>query len=214
MADDRNVIAAFSEEHAERLTGITKSQLRYWDRIGFYVPAYAEGNRRIPFSRIYSFQDIVALRVLDSLRNVNNVPLGHLRKVSERLSQYGIDRWTGVQLWALNRKVIWQGPNDEKPQEVISGQYVMPVVLKAIIADTERLVAAMNTRDEKLHGMIEKSRFVSHNAAVLAGTRIPVNAIKRFAEAGYNVAEILKEYPDLTTKDVEAAIAYVSRAAA
>ena len=44
--------------------------------------------------------------------------------------------------------------------------------------------------------------------ALIPGTRIPARAIKRFAKAGYSVAQILKEYPDITAADVEAAIAY------
>lgn len=44
--------------------------------------------------------------------------------------------------------------------------------------------------------------------AVIAGTRIPVDAIKEFADAGYTVPQIMKEYPTLDRRDVEAAISY------
>ena len=40
----------------------------------------------------------------------------------------------------------------------------------------------------------------------LAGTRIPVHAIKSFHDHGYSVSEIIGEYPDLTSEDVEAAL--------
>ena len=84
MAQDAgNLIRAFSEDHVERLTGISKGQLRYWDRTGFFVPAFAHGNRRAAFSRVYSFKDVAALRVLNVLRNQYAVPLQHLRKVAE-----------------------------------------------------------------------------------------------------------------------------------
>ena len=36
-----NVIAAFSEEHVSRLTGLSKTQLRYWDQTGFFTPSYS-----------------------------------------------------------------------------------------------------------------------------------------------------------------------------
>ncbi len=45
-------------------------------------------------------------------------------------------------------------------------------------------------------------------AWVLAGTRIPTGAIRRFAEAGYTVNQILREYPSLTREDVAAALAH------
>lgn len=41
---------------------------------------------------------------------------------------------------------------------------------------------------------------------MIAGTRVRVSTIRRFLEAGYSTAEILKEYPTLTEADVEAAV--------
>ena len=214
MTSTQKLIAAFSEDHAEQLTGITKSQLRYWDRTGFYQPSYAEENRRIAFSRVYSFKDIVALRVLNVLRNQYGVALQHLRDVSDKLSHMADDRWIGVRLWVINRRVIWQEPSTEKPQEVVSQQYVVPLELEAVVADTKNDVSKLNSRDESKKGVIEQSRFVNHNAPVIAGTRILVDAIKRFSEAGYSAARIISEYPDLTDKDVEAALAYKQSLAA
>jgi uncharacterized protein (DUF433 family) len=43
---------------------------------------------------------------------------------------------------------------------------------------------------------------------VLAGTRIPTQAIWNFYRAGYKMLAILKEYPRLTAKDVQAAIEF------
>ena len=211
MGASESVVAAFSEESASRLTGITKSQLRYWDREDFYRPSYAEDNRRVPFSRVYSFHDIVALRVLNALRNQFGVSLQHLREVSKKLSHLAEDRWTGTKLWVLKRRVVWQEPGTNRPLEVLSGQYILAVALEVFVEDTKKAVATLNKRDESKLGRIEKSRYVNHNAPVIAGTRIPVEAIKRFSDAGYTTAQIIKEYPDLTDKDIEAALAYESR---
>jgi len=41
---------------------------------------------------------------------------------------------------------------------------------------------------------------------MVAGTRIPTRAIRNFKEAGYTVDQIIAEYPDLTPRDVEAAL--------
>jgi uncharacterized protein (DUF433 family) len=41
---------------------------------------------------------------------------------------------------------------------------------------------------------------------VIAGTRIPIAAIRSFADAGYSADEILAQYPSLTADDVEAAL--------
>jgi len=200
-----NVISAFAEDHVERLTGVSRAQLHHWDKSGFYLPSFADKNRSTPFSRVYSFKDIVALRVLNSLRNQFNVSLQHLREASERLSHLAADKWTGTRLWVLNKKVVWQEPGSGKPQEIISGQYVVPVVLEIVVADTIKAIAELNIRGLSKIGQIEKSRYIGHNAPVFAGTRIPVSAINRYFAAGYSVPEILKEYPDLSAADVEAA---------
>src|SRR5437867_8170175 len=98
-----SVIAAFSEEQVERLTGLTTHRLRYWDRTNFFRPTFGEDNRRVPYSRVYSFKDVASLRVLAILINQYNVSLQHLRQVSDRLKHLNEDRWTKTNLYVLNR---------------------------------------------------------------------------------------------------------------
>jgi uncharacterized protein (DUF433 family) len=50
-----------------------------------------------------------------------------------------------------------------------------------------------------------------HNAWVVAGTRIPTEAIWNFHAAGYDAEAIIREYPRLTPDDVRAAIDFESR---
>lgn len=68
MSDTDEAVRAFSAEHVVKLTGLSQSQLRYWDRTGFFQPEYASENRRSPFSRVYSFQNVAGLRTLGILR--------------------------------------------------------------------------------------------------------------------------------------------------
>ncbi|MBA3667402.1 MAG: MerR family transcriptional regulator [Sphingomonas sp.] len=77
MLDISNVIAAFDEDHASRLTRLSISRLRYWAKTGFFAPSYIEESAAAPYSRFYSFRDIVALRTLEMLRVKNGVPLQH-----------------------------------------------------------------------------------------------------------------------------------------
>jgi uncharacterized protein (DUF433 family) len=206
MQNSGNVVAAFSEEDASRLTGVSRTQLRYWDRQGFYKPAYGSSNFS-GFARVYSFKDIVALRVLDTLRNQFRVKLGHLREVKQKLGFLAEDdRWTGVKLYPLNGRVVWIEQNTGIAQEILSGQYVVPVVIDLVIADTHERVASLNKRDASVRGHIERVRNVSHNEPIFVGTRITVAAIKRYLAAGYSTEFILSEYPDLTVEDVNAAM--------
>jgi uncharacterized protein (DUF433 family)/DNA-binding transcriptional MerR regulator len=217
MASTRTVLAAFSEDQTERLTGVSRSQLRYWDRIGFYRPTYSENNRRLAFSRIYSFKDIVALRVLHVFRNRHKISLQHLREVSVKLKQLNSNPecWIETKLYPLNGQVVWYEQGTELPQVVTSGQYVAPIVLSEVVQDTKRDVVYIPApRDISKVGGVEKSKYIQHNAAVISGTRIPIAAIQRFSKAGYSVEQILKEYPDITPKDVEAALNYKDSSAA
>lgn len=207
MADPGSIIAAFSEEQVEALTGLTSSQLRYWDRTGFYSPAFAAENRRVAYSRVYSFLDIVALRTLGVLRNQYNVPLQQLRKAAKKLAHLSHDLWTRTTLYVLNREVIFEEPGTGKPQVITTGQYVVPIPLKVVVNDTKRDVEALKGRPAESRG-VERSRYVNHNAWVVGGTRVPTAAIRRFAEAGYSTEAIIKEYPDLKAEDVEAALTH------
>jgi DNA-binding transcriptional MerR regulator/uncharacterized protein (DUF433 family) len=206
MSALKSVITAFSEDQVERLTGLSKAQLRYWDRTEFFAPKFAEEDRHRAYSRLYSFKDVVALRTINVLRNQHNVPLQHLRKVAEKLNHLKDDLWTRTKLYVLGRKVIFHEPGTGRPREIVSGQYVIGVLLKTIVADTKKDVEKMHRRDPSKVGRIERSRFVNHNSWVIGGTRIPTAAIRRFKEAGYTNAQILKEYPDLKPRDIAAAL--------
>ncbi|MBI3453496.1 MAG: DUF433 domain-containing protein [Rhodospirillales bacterium] len=206
MLDIGNVVAAFSEDQVLRLTGLTKGRLRYWDKSDFFKPSFAGENKRLAYSRFYSFKDVVALRTLEMLRVQNNVPLQHLRKVAETLAHLKDDLWTKTTLYVCNRKVVFMNPETGEPQEVVSGQYLLGIPLQRVIADTSNDIEQMKKRSNDEVGQITRSRAIVHNAWVISGTRIPVGAIKRLREDGYSVEAIIAEYPDLTADDVKAAI--------
>jgi DNA-binding transcriptional MerR regulator len=122
--DIGNLVAAFSEEQIGRMVGLSKSRLRYWARTGFFRPSFVEEDGRLPYSRCYSFKDIVALRTLEMLRVQNSVPLQHLRKVAETLSHMRDDLWTSTTLFVVNKKVSLVNPEFGQPQEIVSGRAV------------------------------------------------------------------------------------------
>ena len=135
--------------------------------------------------------------------------------MSERLARSTDDRWTGVRLYVIGKKVAWQEPGTDRPQEIVSRQYVLPTIqLEGVVSDTRRDIASLNARSEEQIGKIKKSKNINRNAAVIAGTRIRVLAIKRLHAAGYSVEQIIKEYPDISEKDVEAALDYIDDRAA
>lgn len=201
-----NIHAAFSEDQVERLTGISNRQLRYWDRTDFFKPQYAEENRRVAFSRVYSFTDVVSLRVLNVLRNQFGIPLQHLRRVAKTLPHMSEAKWGATQLFVLGRKVVLAERGTEDYLEIVRKQYVIPIELQSVVTDTQRDIETLKKRDQNLVGGITRTRNVCHNAWVIAGTRIPVAAIQRFSSAGYSIQQIREEYPGLTETDIESAI--------
>lgn len=212
-AETNSVISAFSEEQVAKLTGLTVHQLRHWDRTGFYSPAYADENRRAPFSRIYSFKDLVSLQILRALRNDLGCSLQHLREVKQKLEHLGDDKWSRTTLYVLRRKVVFHDSETGELREPVSGQAVFQLPLQVAKANMEGAVRNLRSRDRAKIGTIEQHRRVAHNAFVIGGTRIPVEAIKSFHRAGYTIEGILAEYPDITREDVEAAIAHREKGA-
>jgi uncharacterized protein (DUF433 family) len=211
---DAHVIGAFSEEHAERLTGVSRHQLRRWDRIGFLKPSFGWRDRSEDFSRVYSFRDIVSLRVLNDLRNRKKVPLQHLRKVSEALSHLGDAKWTATTLYVLGKRVVFDDPRTSQREEIVSGQRVFDIPLRVVIADMKQAVANLNRRGGKAQGQIVRNRNIMQNEPVFSMTRIPIATVLRYLEAGYSNDRIIAEYPDLTPADIVAARAYDRRSAA
>jgi len=206
--DISNVVAAFSEEQIERIVGLTKGRLRYWAKTDFFRPTFAGDNPRAPFSRFYSFRDMVALRTLEMLRVQNSVPLQHLRKVAEKLAHLKSDLWIRTTLFVVHREVVFINPESGQPESVLSGQYVLGIPLAKVIEDTKRDVVSFTRRREGTFGRITRTRGVVHNRPVIAGTRIPVASVVRLREDGFSDEEIIAEYPDLTTADIQAALIY------
>ena len=202
----KNVIAAFTEDQVEKLTGISVRQLRNWDRAKFFAPSMAYEDRSQPLSRLYSFRDVVSLKILNALRNELNVPLQHLRQVKEKLAHLGDDMWSKTTLYVLNKKVAFENPETRAKEEVVSGQGILQIPLEVVTGDMRRAVDDLRKRDETLVGQIEKKKGIANNKPVIAGTRIPVSTIKAFADEGYTVSQIREEYPTLTEADIVAAI--------
>ena len=210
--DSNVIISAFTEDHVERLAGISKRQLRHWDQIGFFTPSFADENRRSAYSRVYSFRDVVCLQVLKVMRNDIGVSLKHLRDVKAKLAHLGDDIWSKTTLYVVKKRVVFHDPESGNPREVVDGQFVFDMPLEVVKSNMQAAVSRLWERDSQQIGSVSQNRRVSHNARVVAGTRIPVRNIVEFSDAGYSVEQIVKEYPTLSEADVRAAMESVKAA--
>lgn len=74
----------FTADQASRLTACTAHQLRYWDRINLVKPSVQSTGGRPGVRRLYSFRDLVALRVIRSLLE-GGMSLQRVRRAIEYL---------------------------------------------------------------------------------------------------------------------------------
>jgi uncharacterized protein (DUF433 family) len=207
---DSNILGAFGEDQVSDLTKLSRAQLRAWNRRGFIRPEYFQGNsdKRSPFAYIYSFKDLLKLRVLNQLRNIYNVPMKELIRVERELAHLGDDKWTNQRLWVLNRRVVFEEPESSKKREIASKQFVAEIPLEVVTSDARNDIRRLNERSAASSGKIVSKKHLHSSNPVLAGTRIPVSAIAGYLNAGYTAAAIIEQFPGLTVEDIKAASRY------
>lgn len=205
MVAANSVISAFTEDHAAFLTGLTKGQLRAWDRRRFFVPNHAYEKRSEAYSRIYSFKDIVGLKTLSVLRNVYHISFNELKRVASELTRRGYDHWADTRLYVVNKAVHFLDAETGKVESLRDGQYAMLPIID-VISEVNSKVLELKNRNESQIGHVDRNKFTMRNSWVVAGTRIPTATIRRYADAGFSEEHILKEYPTLTREDVREAL--------
>jgi len=205
MSVDRDVEAhAFTADTVSSLTGVSLRQLQYWDEQRFIAPALTarKGRGR---KRLYSFRDLVSLRVAGQLRKLG-ISLQQIRKVHSHLKKLDYRQpLAELRFFVADGRLYFQEANTIRaghlPEQVIAN-YVVP--LAGIAHDLAGQVAKLH---ERKPGEIERRRGTLGGQPVIKGTRVTVGAIKRLARDGATRTEILEMYPDLKPADIEAALA-------
>lgn len=199
------VVAALSEGQVVAITGLSKGQLRAWDKRGFFVPRYAYEDRSSAYSRIYSFKDAVGLRTLARLRAKHRISIARLERLAGKMELDGIEHWADARVWVIKGEPHYLRPSVDEVEGFETGQLAMLPIIDVIHEVTDK-VESLKKRNAETIGQVERQKFVARNSWVLSGTRIPTAAIRRFVDAGYTKKEILEEYPTLTDTDIEAAL--------
>lgn len=203
MSEGSHVVSLLSADQVRRLTGLSKHQLAYWDETGFFSPRHA-GERGERFGRVYSFEDLVGLRVI-ALMRLGGVPLQELRRVGQWLND-NRGFWAGRIFYVRGKRVYWDDDEGVRIGTRQPGQSEMPIAMDQVTEDMRDAVARLRRRQPDQIGKVEQRRYVAGHQAVIAGTRIPVRAIRQLHDAGYDADAIKREYPQLTDEDVAAAL--------
>lgn len=189
---------AFTTNEAQRLTGLSARRLQYWDETNFIRPSVAARQGR-GWPRLYSFRDLIQLRVAVQLRD--RLSLQALRRLKAALdteAPFATVRFALLQ----DDEVVYLGPEGHYEAARKPGQIVLEfeVPLREIRSTLQRDVEQLRVR--KGAGRVEKRRGVIGNQAAFAGTRIRPEAVSRAIAAGWPDSQILEEYPDLRAADI------------
>lgn len=213
MAIVSKIPKIYTDEQAARLARISITQIRYWDSTGFFQPSIAYENRRAAFSRIYSFDDVVALRVLGELRNSFDVSLQHLRKVRDKF-RMPQSAWADEEIFVNKKRVYFKNERGNFQSAETDEETLPNIPLPQVIASVKEDARALDIRSDAWLGKKTKKASVARKAEVFQGTRIPVDVVKEYFDEGLGVDDILKDYPTLTEADISAAINWLGIVAA
>lgn len=196
----------YNTRMASALTGATLSQLRHWRQDKGHgtllVPARGLGGKSL-----YSFQDVVALRMFVSLRQRTS-----LQKI-RRAVAYLVEQHPATHLSAHSlragpggRTIVWIADDGDFVDVVEHpGQPGIRVVMEQVFSEfmTEdgrkvpdlRVPAPGLTIDREIRG----------GYPVLQGTRLPYDAVSSLAADGLTDSEIIEIYPTATPEGIAGA---------
>lgn len=154
---------AFTSHQASRLTGCTPRQLRYWDQVGLVSPSIQRTGGRSGVPRLYSFRDLVALRVVKSLLD-GGMSLQRVRRAFEYLR-----RNAGLEGHLSEVKLITDGVSifkvARRKGEIIDalrqGQMAFFVAIDQIARGVDAQVAAFRRdREQFIRALRDAARHV------------------------------------------------------
>lgn len=203
MAMDEHLFAV-PRQTAARLAQVSLRRLDYWASTGLVGPATdRQLGRRGRRVRLYESRDLLAVMVAAELRR-RGISLQHVRQVVAHLLQRGYERpLTELRFATVGNQVYFQHTDGEWESGFHPDQIVFHHVLD--LEPIRRRIEEGIERDERLAGHIERRRGVRGGKPVFAGTRVPLDTVKRYLAAGRSVDDVLEAFPALTRADVEAA---------
>jgi DNA-binding transcriptional MerR regulator len=151
-------LEAFTAQQASRLTGCTAHQLRYWDRVDLVRPSVQATGGRPGRRRLYSFRDLVALRVVKSLLD-NGMSVQRVRRAWDYLRRTAdMDRHLAeVQLVTDGQSIFRVAQDDEELVDALrEGQLAFFVAINEIALAVEEDVTRFELDRERFLDMLRR----------------------------------------------------------
>jgi uncharacterized protein (DUF433 family) len=195
-------LLAVTRDTAAKIARLSLRQVDYWaktDLVSASINSAVSAGRRI---RLYGFLDLLALSVAAELKQ-RGVSLQHIRQIVRHMKARGFDRpLTQLTYATVDKQVYFQREDGTWEGGLRPDQIVLHEVLN-LQPIRDRIADGVH-RDQDQVGRTERRRGALGNKPVLAGTRIPVETVRRYLQAGRSNADVLAAYPDLAEADIEA----------
>jgi len=152
-------VDGFTAQQACNLTGCTPHQLRYWDRVSLLQPSIQTTGGRPGVRRLYSFRDLVALRVIRSLLD-NGMSVQRVRRAWDYLRRNGaMDRHLAEVKLVTDGQSIFSIAEDEAQllDALRGGQLAFFVAIDTITREVHEDVTKFELDRERFLEMIRRS---------------------------------------------------------
>lgn len=147
----------FTADQAARLTRCTPSQLRYWDNVRLIQPSIQSTGGRPGVRRVYSFPDLVMLRVIRSLKD-NGMSLQRIRRAWNYLRRNGVDP-TDAKLVTDGVSIFRIGQDDDELLDALrEGQLAFFIALDEITCSVEEDVTLFELDRDRFLEFLRDSR--------------------------------------------------------
>ncbi|MCL1595572.1 MAG: MerR family transcriptional regulator [Actinomycetia bacterium] len=146
----------FTAAQACELTACTQHQLRYWDKVGLVKPSIQTTDGRPGRRRIYSFRDLVGLRVVKSLLD-NGLSIQRVRRAWDYLRRTGDmdEQLSTIKLVTDGQTIFAVAHNDAELLDALrQGQLAFFVKIDEIAQDVEDDVTKFELDRESFRSML------------------------------------------------------------
>ena len=147
---------AFTSKQACYLSGCTSHQLRYWDKVKLVSPTIQSSNGKPGVPKLYSFRDIVSLRVIKTLLD-NGMSIQRVRRAWRYLTKNGNleDQLSNIRL-VSDGKTIYTVEDEVVFDALKSGQLAFFETIDTVAKEVREDVSKFELDKERFLNLLTK----------------------------------------------------------
>ena len=147
---------AFTSKQACYLSGCTSHQLRYWDKVKLVSPTIQSSNGKPGVPKLYSFRDIVSLRVIKTLLD-NGMSIQRVRRAWKYLTKNGNldDQLSNIRL-VSDGKTIYSVEDKVVFDALKSGQLAFFETIDSVTKEVREDVSKFELDKERFLNLLTK----------------------------------------------------------